>query len=48
MLYKLMYGRERLAPDETFHVELSTKADYNLAAENHIEQLVKTQLSNVQ
>ena len=40
--FKLLYGQEGLVPDEISHVEFSTEADYNLAVENHIEQLVKT------
>ena len=42
LLFKLLYGREGLVPDEIFHVEFSTEADYNLTVENHIEQLVET------
>ena len=40
--FKLLYGREGLVPDEISHVEFSTEDDYNLAVENHIEQLVET------
>ena len=40
--FKLLYGREGLVPDEISYVEFSTEADYNLAVENHIEQLVET------
>ena len=39
--FKLLYRREGLVPDEISHVEFSTEADYNLAVENHIEQLVE-------
>ena len=31
LLFKLLYGRERLFSDEIFHVEFSTEADYDLA-----------------
>ena len=40
--FKLLYGREGLVPDEISHVEFSREDDYNLAVENHIEQLVET------
>ena len=42
MPLKLLYGREGLVPDEKSHVEFSKEAVYNLAVENHIEQLVET------
>ena len=40
--FLLFYGREGLVSDEILHVEFNTEADYDLAVENHIEQLVET------
>lgn len=39
--FKMLYGQESMVPNEFSHIEFKTEKDYNLAAENHIEQMVK-------